>query len=723
MKIKHLLTKTLLVAAGLLVGQSVWAGDKTVVKYSFDDATSPSLTAASEVNFDYTGKSVVTTTNFLNVWSAKNGATGDNNIPLSPNSEDISGKTWTMDYYWAAMGGGNGKAGYIKLMAGETTLFNIADPASGTTMTLNYGESSTASITVAGMNKSKRFSANTKDVYNAKNYWYHITIVGDPTNGVKMTMKSCSDEPATVVENAVLSATNVTPTSLIIKLGSITSEGIDELSLTYYVEGEVVQNPVANYSAVDGIKRTITATCETEGATIQHSTDGVNFEDGASITVSESGNVYFKAVKGTSESDVVTFAAVAGEAITLNTPTIVRSNNTTVTITADQTNLLLSPTATITYEYGNEKGSFTGSKVLTVAADATITAYAEATGYTTSATSERAVALFPTNVEAIENTPTVIKGTTTFALGTDVTTVSGRDYVTLLLDDVQWGKNIYLQNLTLDPIVWGIRNGNWYVNTTENQWVLLRNMKAGDIVVASLDYAAAETVNATYSEKNTYSNRHAYIVDADGDVELAFKKIDAKTMNYIYGFYAYRTVTSVPVTIKTTGTTFSSAYAIDCDNLPDGVTAYKVSAVADSKATLTEVTEAVAPGTGLILIAGTAGSYDLPVAATGNDISATNKLVGVTVAKTVADNEAYGLKDGKFNKLSAGTIPANKAYLPATEVSAPELSIVFGGTTGISEIKTMRNAENEIFFDLQGRKVAQPAKGLYIVNGKKVVIK
>ena len=35
----------------------------------------------------------------------------------------------------------------------------------------------------------------------------------------------------------------------------------------------------------------------------------------------------------------------------------------------------------------------------------------------------------------------------------------------------------------------------------------------------------------------------------------------------------------------------------------------------------------------------------------------------------------------------------------------------------------MRNAENEIFFDLQGRKVAQPAKGLYIQNGRKVILK
>ena len=43
--------------------------------------------------------------------------------------------------------------------------------------------------------------------------------------------------------------------------------------------------------------------------------------------------------------------------------------------------------------------------------------------------------------------------------------------------------------------------------------------------------------------------------------------------------------------------------------------------------------------------------------------------------------------------------------------------------TGIAEMKTLSNGENETFYDLQGRRVAQPTRGLYIVNGKKVVLK
>ena len=75
--------------------------------------------------------------------------------------------------------------------------------------------------------------------------------------------------------------------------------------------------------------------------------------------------------------------------------------------------------------------------------------------------------------------------------------------------------------------------------------------------------------------------------------------------------------------------------------------------------------------------------------------------------------------------LFAGTeIPANKAYLPASALTgnAPSLSFDFGGdTTGINSVE--RGALSvEGCYTLDGRRVAQPTKGLYIVNGKKVLV-
>ena len=69
-------------------------------------------------------------------------------------------------------------------------------------------------------------------------------------------------------------------------------------------------------------------------------------------------------------------------------------------------------------------------------------------------------------------------------------------------------------------------------------------------------------------------------------------------------------------------------------------------------------------------------------------------------------------------------IAANKAYLavPAS-VAGARNGFAFGDdATGISQIENGK-LKIENYYDLQGRKVSKPGKGLYIVNGKKVVIK
>ena len=79
-----------------------------------------------------------------------------------------------------------------------------------------------------------------------------------------------------------------------------------------------------------------------------------------------------------------------------------------------------------------------------------------------------------------------------------------------------------------------------------------------------------------------------------------------------------------------------------------------------------------------------------------------------------------------FYKLSStGTIGANKAYLVANSTAAARAFFAFDTdtTTGIDKVNA-QNSEKEVkAFDLQGRRVAKPANGLYIVNGKKVIMK
>ena len=75
-----------------------------------------------------------------------------------------------------------------------------------------------------------------------------------------------------------------------------------------------------------------------------------------------------------------------------------------------------------------------------------------------------------------------------------------------------------------------------------------------------------------------------------------------------------------------------------------------------------------------------------------------------------------------FRKTTSGDLAAHKAYLPAGSLAREFLSFEEGETTGIETVKASQKMNGE-FFNLAGQRVAQPAKGLYIVNGKKVIMK
>jgi hypothetical protein len=243
-------------------------------------------------------------------------------------------------------------------------------------------------------------------------------------------------------------------------------------------------------------------------------------------------------------------------------------------------------------------------------------------------------------------------------------------------------------------------------------------MKAGDIIVANVDYAACDMVNATYS-KYSYGNRHAYEVTADGDIELAFMKVNASTMDYLYGIYAYRTVTSVPATITSAGyATFSSAYPV---SIPDGVEAYAVKYTGGNTVSLNQV-EAVPANTGVVLKAAE-GVYNLPVVASADPIDTDLNISDGSV--TGDESTIYVLGDGKngvgFYWLKSGnTLEAGKAYLLIGGSARGFIGL--DGATGINEVNVNKAAVAKTgkIYNLNGQIVSKPSKGLFIVDGKVV---
>lgn len=179
---------------------------------------------------------------------------------------------------------------------------------------------------------------------------------------------------------------------------------------------------------------------------------------------------------------------------------------------------------------------------------------------------------------------------------------------------------------------------------------------------------------------------------------------------------------TVEVTIPASGWgTYCCQWPLDftAASSPEGLKAYAVSSTSSSEATLTQITRKIIGGTG-ILINGTPGTkYTINVADKGEPYSG-NLLTGI-LAPTYVEEGQYFLKSGKFVYSSAGTLPANKAYLKSdgTGTQGTKLSFVFD-TTSIEQVKV---ETSDAWYDLSGRKVNPFAnvKGVYIHNGKKVV--
>lgn len=197
---------------------------------------------------------------------------------------------------------------------------------------------------------------------------------------------------------------------------------------------------------------------------------------------------------------------------------------------------------------------------------------------------------------------------------------------------------------------------------------------------------------------------------------------------------------TVSVSVTSAGyATYCSDKALDFSHAT-GLKAYIVTS--DGSTTdYTEVTDAPA-NTGLLLKAA-ANDYEAYVVGTSTTDVTDNKLVGVTSATGI-----YATTDGKTNFVLFNgtqgvgfykvksyndgnpdfTVKANSAYLSVALSASARESSFFGlpedesETTGITMVQGER-ATTQGYYNLNGQRVSQPNRGLYIVNGKKIVIK
>ena len=152
--------------------------------------------------------------------------------------------------------------------------------------------------------------------------------------------------------------------------------------------------------------------------------------------------------------------------------------------------------------------------------------------------------------------------------------------------------------------------------------------------------------------------------------------------------------------------------------IPNGVTA-NTAVVNEPWVTTTPIQgNFISAGTPVVL-QGAQGFYSFVPVEAVTDVAA-NDLKG-TAEPLTATGAQYVLasKDGVVGFYQAtGTIPAGKAYIE--KAAAGVKGFFFGDATGIAEVETSEDS-NAAIYDLSGRRVEKVQKGIYVVNGKKVL--
>lgn len=240
------------------------------------------------------------------------------------------------------------------------------------------------------------------------------------------------------------------------------------------------------------------------------------------------------------------------------------------------------------------------------------------------------------------------------------------------------------------------------------------------------------------------SNNLAFLFDENtGAARTAYMKVRAIDVNGNDVYSELITITQAAATVSVAVTdaglaTFACDNDLDYSNV-DGLEAYvATNNNNNNNEVILQQVNVVPAGTGVLLRATDGGdkSYEVSITtATEADRAAISgnmfvRGTGEKVASVVTVNDAtmYNYILNKVNnklgfyKANKQTVATNRAYLQTSVAAKARVDINFGENSGIVTVSRESTASNR-YYDLQGRSVMQPTKGLYIVNGKKVVVK
>lgn len=207
----------------------------------------------------------------------------------------------------------------------------------------------------------------------------------------------------------------------------------------------------------------------------------------------------------------------------------------------------------------------------------------------------------------------------------------------------------------------------------------------------------------------------------------------SKPCTFVHGIPAGWTVETSPIVYAHLNSDGEGNYWATFYNESAGFTADATTSVYTAKVSsgkekveLTAVDDKTIPAGNAVVLKSSAATATLTydVAATGT--LADNELLASATDITTPSN-TYMLTKGTsgvgFYHWTGTDIPANRGYLVISGAGAREFVPIDGMATGISEMSDVRRKTDDAYYDLQGRRVLYPTKGIYVKNGKKIIFK
>ena len=262
-------------------------------------------------------------------------------------------------------------------------------------------------------------------------------------------------------------------------------------------------------------------------------------------------------------------------------------------------------------------------------------------------------------------------------------------------------------------------------NEEANSYHLIISQGDAEVILADNIYFFKATIVADPSVKSgTYMVTVKDIAIADDKVKV---ELDDFTFNIIYT----KPAQTFDLTVTSAG--MATLFLDFPVSIPSGIYntggIYYVDGINGTTLTMTEIEDNIPANTGVIVMANQ-GTYTFTEVASDVPALTNNLLKGVLVATPttdLSDNGVYTLGRGVnsgwlgFHKYTGSTLGANKAYMTKDGGSVNSFNLQFpDGTTAISSIEVIKG---QTVYDLQGRKVENPGRGVYIINGVKTIIR